>query len=60
MKRVPRTALMREAGPYEVKSRADGVLLVLPQRPDTDLVSRTTLATDIAALLNAPYPEEKP
>ena len=51
MKRVPRS--MREAGPYEVRSRA--VLLVTPLRPDTDLVSRSTLASDLEAMLNAPY-----
>ena len=51
MKRVPRS--MREAGPYEVRSR--GVLLVTPLRPDTDLVSRSTLASDLEAMLNAPY-----
>ena len=58
MKRVPRS--MREAGPYEVRSRADGVLLVTPLRPDTDLVSRSTLASDLEAMLNAPYRKPEP
>ena len=55
VKRVPRS--MREAGPYEVRSRADGVLLVT--RPDTDLVSRSTLASDLEAMLNAPYRKQE-
>lgn len=43
-----------EAGPFMVRSRADGVIEVDPAWPDGvgGVVERLTLADDIAAILN--------
>ena len=58
---------MRRAGPYVVKSRANGTLEVTPRWPDfpvyndddgggPGLFSRMQLAHDLEAWLNAIYP----
>ena len=63
VKRVRRTALIRDSGPYVVKSRAHGVLNVYPAWPqfpeynDEDgggpgVLSRLALADDLERWLN--------
>lgn len=71
MRRVRRTALMRDSGPYEVKSLANGNMRITPSWPQfpafteeagggPGLRSRLSLAADLARWLNAPYYDAEP
>ena len=69
-KRVRRSPLLKESGPYMVGSKANGEIYISPAWPQCPkytvedgggpgLFSRLRLAADIAEFLNAPYTQEE-
>ena len=49
-----RTKLIEECGPYHVKKRLDGGIVVYPTKRWVDIIHRMALAADLEAYLNAP------